>query len=658
MNAKFTAVLMLVVGLVACEDAAGPSGPPPLSPMGKLVSDLSMFAVGQPPSPDEITDSERALADGKLTIEAYVDQLLQKPMGGRFAKDLVVGPGSGGTKDRHPLAGHSILQSFEDGGRKIHHLGKPCSSSEAVKVAAWWGDDVWVCPQAYKPDVLFDDQGRMCGSTMLSPRDADICGCGPGLMWCHADRGHFERMQGRIVQEVVDTVAYVVDGDLPIDQLFTMNETVRTADAEFVYRRARVAAGEDPSLLRVKDLPERKGKLATRHEQVPGQHAGLLTTPVFTYSSDALRGVMRNFYDYLWCSGIASSKVTTDAVLELESVDLRVGDGWKQLAAMSICTDCHARLDYGMQFFWGYPSSTQGVDFRPKQALAGTGPLYGDDIRDPRGTAELTPNGFAKLATAQPEFGDCMSRKVVDHVFNGSATARDFDAVRDAFEESRKIKAMLRVAMLRYAKRELRRIGGVVPGAAADDAAGDEEPVLATGDKVAISTRLVEMIDRDCKQCHDVEDKHVLVARELDRTTLQRMIDMVGFGTMPKGGAGLDDGTRRAFVAEIAKHLYPPGTARDTAIAFFSDGMRAQSVHRYASAMKNVAQQAKDGAREQRPSAIEGSVAQSQMSFTPSVAASAGVVALKACRDAGRTGEALIDCVAHATDPSVVVVGQ
>ncbi|HEY4222271.1 MAG TPA: hypothetical protein VGO62_13035, partial [Myxococcota bacterium] len=527
-----------------------------LSPTGKLLTDLSVFALGRPLPPSEIAKSESQVASGSLTVDQFIADMLARPMGGRLAKDIVLG-GAGMAKDRHPVPAQATLRSTKgkDGGEgKIYYLREKCSQEEAVKVKPWWAPEkeVLVCPNSYRPEVKGDDKGRTCGAEMLSPRDVDTCGCGPWLMFCTESQEQWQKTQDRVQSEVTETAGYVIDGNLPIEKLFTMNETVRNNDAEFLYRRARVLAGEDPDkLFPVTGFGDYKGKLEKRVDQVPDQQAGILSTPALTYSSDALRGVMRNVYDWMWCAGVQSSHVTTDSVLGLDVVDLRVGDGWKKLASMNICTDCHARLDYGMQFFHGYPSSTMGVDFRPSQSLPGEGPLYRRSIKDTVGTAPLTPGGFAKLATAVPEFGDCMTRRVVDHVFGGANTAADYDAVRDTFDKSHKIKEMLRVAMTRFAHRppsEARRADQAPAPVAA--------PVNDDGKKIALSPALMKMLKRDCKECHDKDDSLNLLVPELDKATLALALDRVGFGAMPKNATGLDDDERLALVSELARHVY------------------------------------------------------------------------------------------------------
>ena len=500
--------LMGVVGAgaVGCKKV----DPGPFTPQQKLVSDLAVFVTGRPLPREDLADATQK------PIDKYVDELLERPLG-RLGKDIAIG--STGVKDRHPVPGSMVLKSFTDDGDKIYYLRDKCGASEAVKVKPWWDADkeVRVCPAAYRPTVMGDAKGNTCGAEMLAPRDIDVCGCGPALMFCTENREQYSRMQDVMQNELFDTASYVIDNDFPIEKLFTMNESVRGREAEALYRRARVLAGEDATkLFPVTDFQKRP-KLAPRVEQAPGQKAGILSTPLETYSSDALRGVLRNYYDQMWCTGLQSSRVTTDAILHLDTVDLRVGDGWKKLAAMNICTDCHARLDYGMQFFHGYPNSTQGVDFRPSLVLPGKGPFYAKNIKDERGTDDLSPAGFARLATAQPEFGDCMTRRVVDHVFNGTETSDDYDAVHETFTSTHRLKAMLKTAMLRYAKREAKDRPSPRSAEArdADSKSVDAAHVVTPSapGKIALSPKLQKLIKDDCKECHGKNDEMKISCR-------------------------------------------------------------------------------------------------------------------------------------------------
>ncbi|MCA9541551.1 MAG: hypothetical protein KC620_21785, partial [Myxococcales bacterium] len=480
---------------------------------------------------------------------------------------------------------------------------------------------------------------------------SDVCGCGPRLMYCTENSKQYTRVRRAVQREVDDTIAYVVNQDMPLDELFSMNGTVRNRDAEFVYRRARVAAGEDESVLDLKDFGK-KAKLTPRTEQVPGQQAGILTAPSLIYSSDALRGVMRNYYTYLWCAEPARSRVTTEAVLGLDVVDLRVGDGWKQLAAMPICTDCHARLDYGMQFFHGYPSSVNGIDFRPSDSLKGPGKFYGDNIDDFRGEQELNPSGFAKMALAQSEFAECMSRRVLDHVFGGSVDGKDFDAVLATFEKTRKLKPTMRTALQHFARRVLagEALPKPVAAAAAPPAAGEPS------DKVTISDALRRDLDNHCMECHDEGDAFDFNGMAFDRERVETMAELVAFEVMPKTPRGLDDAVRRRMTEELVDLLWTKPETRAQAMAFYCDGMRAYPAHRFFSAMGAVKALA-GGEKGVSVSVVESSVRQSLQRYSPGFATATALNGLASCKAAGKTGEALVECIRRSTDPAAVIAG-
>ncbi len=651
----------------ACSRCAPPSAPAaPSSPeqaaSAKLVSDLATFVNGTPLDVDDADKLARKVADGKLTLEGYVDDLMEKPIDARLAKDILIAPNTG-VKDRHPAPAHSTLRKTKVDGDTIYYLKEKCSKDDAVKVEAWWGDDILICKDSYRPEVKGDKEGRTCGASMLAPRDTDVCGCGPKLIYCTENDGQLEAIKSAVNKELIDTAGYVVNADLPIEQLFTMNETVRTKDVEYLYRRARVAAGESEDLFPIDGFllgAERKPRV----EQVPGQHAGVLSAPGMTYASDALRGVMRNYFEYLWCAGMGSSGVTTQAVMDLKVVDLRVGDGWKDLAAMNICTDCHARLDYGMQFFWGYPSSTHGVDFRPTQARAGKGLLYSRDIKDDRGEDELTPQGFARLVTKQPEFGKCMTRKVVDHVFSGTENEADFKAVHDVFESTHQFKPMLRAALVRYAARykdgappptTLPAVAVSVEGVS-KHGERDGEPAISES-KVKLTKELRAMLDDRCMSCHDKDDRFDFNGAALSQRTLAMMLDQVAFGAMPRTTIRLDETERLAFVHQLAGHVFADDDDRKTAETYFANGMRGFPVHRYRSAMVSVALRTDHGKASGQPAAIESSVSPAAMSYSPSIGFSSAMVAVSACRSAGLHGDELQACVERATAPGVISAG-
>lgn len=650
-------LLPLLALLVACDEA----GDAPLSRELSLVQDLSLISQGQPMDDALADDLAARLANGHETVQDVVDRLLSSSLvGTRVARVVLLGGGQG-VKDRAPVSNNFVLTHFEGpAGQRIYTLRDRCAASEAVEVSPWWdpGHPVLVCPDAARPDVRGDAEGRTCGASTLSPRQVDLCGCGPRLMYCSRDARHHEEVRDSVQAEVNDTVAYIVNEDIPLDELFMMNETVRDRNAEMIYRRARIAAGEPESLADISEFTG-KARLAPRVDQVAGQHAGILTAPALIYGSDALRGVMRDYYEMLWCTGQASSRVTTAAVLGLDVVDLREGAGWKQLAGMDICTECHARLDYGMQFFNGYPSTTQGIDFRPAAAYMDEGPLYGRNIHDPRGTDDLSPQGFARLIVEQPEFGECMARKVTDYVFSGAAHPDDYDAVHDAFVETRSFKPMLSAAMVRMGERALQ---GATETADTSPATAPTSPSPAPAtstpgaDAVVLSPWLRDAVDDQCAHCHDGEDAEDLSGGSLPRETLERMLEQVAMGEMPRTPQGLEPDERRAFVDAITGQLWTDPSDLAIARAFFEHRMEPYPVHDLRPALAAVAARA---GTDDRPylRSTEASSAKPQQLFSPTFAVSTAVVALEACREAKVDEAGLADCVARATAPERLVVG-
>lgn len=645
--------LTLALALAACDPPEPPTARALPSPELSLVQDLSMLARAEPMDEDDAARRAEALRRGEIEPELLVDHLLASELvGTRVAMGVLLGGGLT-PKDRAPVPSGHVLSSFEAPGGPIYTLRDRCAPDEAVEVSPWWAPDdtVRVCPDALRADVRGDAEGRTCGASTLSPDQVDLCGCGPRLMYCTRDREHYQEVKDSVQDEVSDTLAWIVNQDIPLDELFMMNETVRDRNAEMIYRRARIAAGEAETLADLEGWTD-KPRLAPRPEMTPGQHAGVLTAPAMIYTSDALRGVMRDYYGVLWCSPQASSRVTTAAVLGLDVVDLREGAGWKQLAGMPICTDCHARLDYGMQFFSGYPSSTQGIDFRPWEAATGEGPLYTAGIHDPRGEDDLSPQGFARLALDQPEFAECMARKITDYVFSDSATGEDLDAVLDAFEQTRSFRPTLRVAMLRFAERSL----SDAPSAPTVATAVARPTGGAPGPEVALSEPLRAAVDDQCAHCHDGGDAEDLTPETLPRDTAQRMLEQVAWGSMPKTPQGMDEPDRAAFIAEMAALLWPDPAEARVATDFFIGGLRAHPVHDFRPALAAVAARAGTDARPYLR-AVENSADRPSQRYSPGFAASTAVVALKQCRKEHDEGPALRACVEKATAPEALVAG-
>jgi hypothetical protein len=439
--------------------------------------------------------------------------------------------------------------------------------------------------------------------------------------------------------EVTATIAWIVDGDRPLSNVFTTNATFRTAYSELFYRRSLVVEGRASSVGDLGAWPA-EGRLAPREESVLGEHAGVLTTPHVLLFGDTPRARMRNAYADMWCEVPRSVGATAEQVLGLGVTDLRDGAGWQQLAAMPVCGDCHARLDYGMQFFAGFPSSFVGVVFDPSRVPAGEGPLFGRDVHDLRGRAPLTPLGFAHLAVQQDEWTRCMARDVTEHVFGGTAGPAEQRAVEDALRARGTLRAMMRAALVAYARRA--SSAAHAEGRDARDGGGHARQELA------------RELDLRCRGCHAHGERSFLASGALTPDSLRAMLVAVAFGSMPKGG-DLDPDERRRLVRGLAEALYADPRTRAEALAYFDGAASTMPVHRGSALLRRVADRA--GARDP---AVMGwtfsdEARHDTTAYTPSFAVSLSYAALRMCKAAGHAGADLDECMERAAGGDVAV---
>jgi hypothetical protein len=446
--------------------------------------------------------------------------------------------------------------------------------------------------------------------------------------------------------ELRRTTAYVVESDLPMERLFVGNETFRDRRAEFLYRRARIGALKiDDAAAELDDLAEwpERGQWAPRPEIVPGQHAGVLTSHQLLNWSPDRRQRQRQIYEIMWCEGRNSFGATTERVFELsQSANLAfVHDSWKRLAHTPLCTNCHARLDYGFQFWMGYPDARASTHYVPELQAKGGGPLYGHDIDDPRGSATLTPGAFAALAAAQPEFASCMSQKVVNYVLGDRATAEDRAAVSKAFAAKHSFKEAMRVALGRYAWRWMETGAAATPAPVQAATA----PSSAKADRVAIGGKLREQIDEHCVDCHDeseFSDSSVTYGLpfdfrgdELHRELVVRMTDHLAYRKMPKDPDAMDDATRAGMVELLVNALWQDEAARSEALLYYLDRLRPMPAHQI-----DVALMAIDNNAGKRSGIewglLERALYPDQAIMTPGFVATTALEALEACATPGQ----------------------
>ena len=594
----------------------------PEAPAGasKLLDDLALLAVGT-----TVAQSPRG-----TTLEAYVAVLLADP---RFARD--VAPEILFNKKATDLAEEDPWESLQltAGSPPVYFLRQPCEAGAAERVHPWWALDteVLVCPDAHQPGHLRDPAtGWYCGGANLESARSTFCGCGPNLMNCTRDDAQREVVRRALREELVQTVAYLVERDLPLERLFTMNETVRTGYSELFYQRWQVIQGKRSAVGDFRAFAS-AGALTPREETDPGQHAGLLTAPHLLLYGDTPRARMRNYFNDMWCVTPASVDVTTEQVLGLGATDLRDGDGWKKLAVMPVCTECHARLDHGMQFFRGYPSTYVGVVYDAHAAGDGPagarGSLYGQGANDLRGEAPLSPRGFAGLAVKQREFSRCMVRDVTDHVFNGKISAEDRTALLAVFEQQGTLRAVMREALLRFARH------------------GTEVGVPA-----APETSLPAQVEAHCHGCHAAGRTRLPADGAFSRKILQKMLRQVAFGDMPRPPVDMDPEARRSMVQAMIAALWHDDASREAAHRYFDGAARGLPAHRGSAVLGLVESRAGGHDEEASEWTFSDADRHDAVEMRPSFVITFALAALRTCQAAGHRGQALDRCVSRALD--------
>ena len=684
---------VVAAGLAAASHTpeARPKGAPAA---GELVATLSTLTGGGLTT-GEIADWTARLEQDSRQADRLIDELLDRPELGRELLPTLLFGTYLHVRNYYALPTGFILQQTDEpdaSGRVVYYIRKPCSSSEAQPVRPWWdpATEILICPDAYLPErwrIEPDKRGfhtssfLSCDSQVGSPENevSAMCGCGPGLIRCVRDQSQYLEMHDSMKAEVERTVEHIVSEDLPIEQIFTGNSTFRDRNMELYYRRQKIGSLESAdvsSILEGLDRWPAEGKWARRDEVAPGQHAGLLTAPQILHWNPDRRQRQRAYFEMMWCEGRNSFGATTKQVLELnrDSANLAfVHDSWERLAKTPLCTNCHARLDYGFQFFYGYPDSRASLHYVPSLAREGKGPLYGRDIADERGQATLTPRGFAEEAVDQPEFARCMSRHMVQHVLGPDSTSDDHEAVRADLERRHSARSALRVALRMYVAR------WQPPEAPAPGPASAPAPALKVAASkrgaVAVTAPLRAQIDEFCIGCHKkvpYRDSSVSVGMAFDftgaslaRELVVRMTDHVAFGKMPKLPVEMTPAQRDALVATLIDHLWADPAARAEAGAYYRRQDRALPVQPVDSAFRMIqraAGVAADATAAPGWGLLERGLWIDQASFTPGFAAVIGLEALRACMtgdarhrsDAGATER----CLESATNPDRLVRGR
>lgn len=617
----------------------------------ELLRTLAVLATRHEPPPAELAATRQALAAGQLTVAGYVDRLVAS---GEFAADVAPLAILRHLLSEDALSAPSrFVLSRTEGDRPIYYLGdRPCKPAKAIRVRPWWDLDheVSICPEAYRPTQWMAERPKgeaamdcLSAVAPFQPNGGRTCGCGPNLIRCFASRDQSQAAANSLREELRATVGYVVAHDLPAEQIFTSNETFRDRTAEFVQRLSKFElereANPEPALRELASWPA-EGKWAPRPELAPGQHAGILTSPMLLFNLPDRRQRMSIIYDPLWCAEPDSVGATPEALIAITNGNLQFDSaGWHQLAAKPLCTNCHARLDYGMQFFWGYPNGNLQAFFVPGAQQTGKGPLYVNDIGDKRGEAELNPRGFAELAVAQPEFRTCMARDVAAYVLGDRMTPDQLSAIEaEARPNATSMRALMRRALLALVEDWSNRPAGPRAAAAPARAGADH--------RVAVTPALTGQLEAHCLDCHDHDAARVDLSRsELARATVVAMLADVAFGRMPKN-APLALPERRKFVDSFVPALWS-GEDADAARTYFAGGMMALPAYRPEVVLDLV----HAGGHAAPPwRMLEPFVRSDLQQVTPGLAAISSVAAVEACdrSEHGKPQSEIDRCIANA----------
>jgi hypothetical protein len=648
--------------LAATKAALAPDTAALLGAMGALVG----FIV----PPAHLAEWAKKIDDGRATLDGYIDEILGTE---RFADEIVPSlmfAAFVNVRNYYALPSAFVLKHPAEPDGPLY-LRSPCDDAEAILVRPWWDlrAEVKVCPDSYRPDKWTLSPGEhsyrtamtlSCDSQVGSPEleTASLCGCGPNLIRCMRDDDQYNQFNRSFMNEVKRTAAYVVEHDLPMSTLFTGNSTFRDRNVELYYRRQKIGS------LRLKHLKReltdlgawpQDGQWAPREELTSGQHAGLLTAPQILHWLPDRRQRQRGYYEMMWCNLRNSFGATTHKVLELNASgnNFFVNDSWKRLAHTELCMNCHARLDYGSQFFLGFPDSRASTHFIPALAATGVGPLYGRDLRDLRGQAPLTPLGFATLATEQPDFNSCMTNHFVNYVLGDRATSDDIEAIDAAVQGPKTFKASMKVALERYAQkwRDDARAPTTAPTA----------PIVAarpaSPGAVAMTPALRAKLDEHCLDCHD-EAPYSSAAdsddvpfnfkpNELPRRLVVSMTDHVAFGMMPKNQP-LDPTVREDLVSLLIDALWTDPSARMEARRYYLGKARGLPAHQIDNALYEIDHAA--GTPSQITwGALERGIWSDQSTITPGFLALSGLEAVRACaRAAQERGATLEGCLLQA----------
>jgi hypothetical protein len=621
--------------------------------LNEIAADLFLLASDHVPSRRELTEAAGALAAGDRELRAFVAGLVATDASTAFAPfALFPWESNPGTSTQSFGQLFFELSTFEQAGQTVYFLTggnvvgadivagsakPPCSLREAERVRPWWDleDEILVCPSSHRPDRIRAINGKHKLCSPVTPAfERQGCGCGPSLMYCIKSE-RLDDIRVSMRKEFTDTIAWSVGQDRPLQDLFRGRETVRGRWIDWLYRRQLVESGAPAELLSGAGWVEGR---SPRPELHPGVHAGLLSSPQVATLGCEPRERLMAISNLIWCVAPRSVGVTADTVFRLPTNFRAPMQGWQLLASMPVCDGCHARLDYGAQFFEGITAGFH-YDSRISPHAGSSMSMYIHDQFDLRGHGEQTPAGFAELAVSQPEFGACMSKRVAAHVFGRRAAPDDVAALLEVFKTRPTYRALLTSALVAYAERRLW--------------SADERGEIAHADPAVSQLGLGALVEQYCSDCHDTggaAEKAWSSSQALaDHGAMVQALDSIGDRRMPPARDPLDPTVRQRFVALLAERIWPDAEARNAALDNYSGRLDNVEVHRRGSTMKIIGALAGvdlDDAIAKIGSLYAGRGRDDQ-EYTPDFALNTVIDGVVACKLAG--AKDLAGCVQQAT---------
>jgi len=438
--------------LIACArpvtgGGGGPAAGPPLPPPPARVDDSAIAArdaaalarlditfgtSGALPQAVDATLAARAarfraFVRARADQDAFYDTLLP-----RYFKMI-------GAAHFPLLSSGMVLASKTEGGRTYYYHPKdgPCASQHQVAVHPWWDLEttVWVCDASYRPDILVETIGNDPSYCEYPWAEPSTCRCGENLINCTRDQVQYDQMAAALAEEPIRTIELVVQRHEPLSHALTMNATVRSDLADFVYARNRAFHTGTLSFPRAD--PTRRATLRPRDTPYGG---GVLTTPAYLYFDDARRIPAATIWDDFLCTPLVSSAVHAEAMFASALRAHRVRfHATPQLGQMTGCQDCHARLESVVAAYSGFTSSLYGMRYVPGAQLHDAIGFYVHDHTDLRGEAPASIQWIGEMIGRQPEFAACLVDRSEQILFGGypvppkvhTRASRQFAATQD-----------------------------------------------------------------------------------------------------------------------------------------------------------------------------------------------------------------------------------